>query len=169
MRGSFYHAHLYKNPFRRNTIFCAILSILCIIHVIPCNILFIPCIMHAISFIILSIPCKTLKMVHLSGILAALVASTSLVQAHPGESQAQKRAEMDLRNKYIRSMEKSDLVHCAGKLTALGEVQKTVERRETILKTLRRKRGLSEQGKLATTPPHTFKSEKTSQLIWWDP
>ena len=96
-------------------------------------------------------------MVQFSSILAALVASTSVVQAHPGESHAQKTAEMDRRNDYIRSMENTDLVHCKGKLVARGEVQSTVERRETILKTLRRERGLSENGKLIITPTHAFK------------
>jgi len=86
-------------------------------------------------------------MVQLSGVLAALAAGASLVQAHPGESMAQKRAELNLRNHYIRSLENTDLVHCAGKLAARGEVQNTVERREALLKTLRQKRGLSDDGK----------------------
>jgi hypothetical protein len=90
--------------------------------------------------------------------LVALAAGASLVQAHPGDTQAQKRAEMNARNEYIRSLENTDLVHCAGKLAARGEVQKTVERREAILKTLRRKRGLSEHGMATITLLKLFKS-----------
>src|ERR1700712_1309984 len=96
-------------------------------------------------------------MVQLSGMLVALAAGASIVQAHPGDTQAQKRAEMDARNVYIRSLEKTDLVHCAAKLAARGEVQRTVERREALLKTLRKKRGLSVDGMKITILPENRK------------
>jgi hypothetical protein len=91
-------------------------------------------------------------MVQISAILATLAACTSFVEAHPGQSMASKRAELWERNNYIRSLENTDLVHCAKSLTARGAVQKTVERREDMLKVLRRKRGLSETGKPIMKP-----------------
>jgi hypothetical protein len=94
-------------------------------------------------------------MVQISAVLAALAACASFVEAHPGQSMASKRAELRERNNYIRSLENTDLVHCAGSLTARGEVQKIVKRREEMLKTLRRKRGLSETGRPMPTPTRT--------------
>jgi len=91
-------------------------------------------------------------MVQFSAVLAALAACISFVEAHPGQSMASKRAELQERNNYIRSLENTDLVHCAKSLNARGEVQKTVERREEMLKVLRRKRGLSETGRPILTP-----------------
>ena len=87
-------------------------------------------------------------MVQLNSLLTLLATTTSLVQAHPGQSHESKLAELRQRNEYISQLENKDLAHCEGKLSKRGELSATVERRRETLKALRRDRGFSEDGDL---------------------
>ena len=74
----------------------------------------------------------------------ALLGVILAVAAHPGQSEPSKRAEAEARRAYLRSLENTDLAHCASKLAARGFVERAIARRkETMLKI--RKRSSIEQ------------------------
>ena len=63
---------------------------------------------------------------------AAAAISISPINAHPGESWQQKRAEAKARGDYLASLENTDLAHCKSSLTSRGVVERTIERRRAI-------------------------------------
>jgi hypothetical protein len=62
-----------------------------------------------------------------------VVAISSGVNAHPGQSLKEKRAEAQARATYLASLENTDLAHCAGPLASRGVVERTIERRRAIV------------------------------------
>jgi hypothetical protein len=70
----------------------------------------------------------------------------SFVHGHPGESKEEKLREIRERSEYLATLENTDVAHCAPKLAKRGDLDKTVERRQNILRQLRRERGLDVEG-----------------------
>jgi hypothetical protein len=64
--------------------------------------------------------------------LAAILASSSLVSGHPGESEEVKRAEAQARADYLATLKYTNLAHCAGKLGSNGVVKRAIERRQKL-------------------------------------
>lgn len=82
-----------------------------------------------------------------------------IVAAHPGQAQAEKRAKIKARADYLASLQNSDLVHCVDQLAKRGHVERTIERRNGILKDLRKRRGLSEDGRSSERRPGQIQSK----------
>lgn len=68
--------------------------------------------------------------------LAAIVASSSFVSGHPGESEHVKRAEAQARADYLATLKHTNLAHCAGKLGSKGVVKRAIERRQKLAQQL---------------------------------
>jgi hypothetical protein len=64
--------------------------------------------------------------------LVAISALAFLVAGHPGESQAEKRAEAKARAQYLASLENTDLAHCVGLPATQNVMRRTMERRREI-------------------------------------
>lgn len=77
---------------------------------------------------------------HFSKTIVAAALLTSFTIAHPGHDVAQEAAE---RATSLKQMSKKSLAHCSEKMKARGVEQRTIERRSTILKNEREKRGLA--------------------------
>lgn len=90
-------------------------------------------------------------MVHLNTLLAILATGTTLIYAHPGQSDESKLQELKERIEYISQLEKRDLAHCVGKLSKRGDYHGMVSRRQEKLKALRKAKGLEEHGRLPTS------------------
>jgi hypothetical protein len=73
----------------------------------------------------------------LSLALLALASIVAFINAHPGETVKDKRAEAKVRSDYIASLENTDLAHCAGTLSARGVLERTIERRRLMVDNLR--------------------------------
>jgi hypothetical protein len=70
----------------------------------------------------------------------------SAVAAHPGQSELSKRAEAEARRVYLRSLENTDLAHCAPKLAARGVVERAIARRKETLLKIRKRSFIEQQG-----------------------
>jgi hypothetical protein len=70
----------------------------------------------------------------------------SFANGHPGESTEEKLREIRERAEYLATLENTDVAHCAPKLAKRGDLDKTVERRQNILRLLRLERGLDVEG-----------------------
>jgi hypothetical protein len=68
--------------------------------------------------------------------LAAILASSSLVSGHPGESEEVKRQEAQARADYLATLQHTNLAHCAGKLGSEAAVKRTIERRQHLAQQL---------------------------------
>lgn len=66
----------------------------------------------------------------------------SVVSGHPGQSEHSKRAEAEARGAYLRSLENTDLAHCAPQLAARGIVERVVSRRQDALMDIRKRSGI---------------------------
>lgn len=84
-------------------------------------------------------------MVKISNLAAAIFVAQGVVFAHPGQTVAEKRAELKVRSDYIRGLEKQNLAHCAKKLTKRG-LEAISERRIQTLNEIRRSKGLEQTG-----------------------
>jgi hypothetical protein len=76
--------------------------------------------------------------------LAAILASGSLVSAHPGESEEVKRQEAQARADYLATLKHTNLAHCAGKLGSKAAVKRTIERRQALAQQLVKRNEASE-------------------------
>jgi hypothetical protein len=77
----------------------------------------------------------------------ALVATALLswpANGHPGHDPTEEIRE---RSAYLATLENVDLSNCAPKLHKRGDLDRTVERRQNILRNLRRERGLDVEGR----------------------
>jgi hypothetical protein len=68
--------------------------------------------------------------------LAAILASSSLVSGHPGESEEVLRSEAHARADYLATLKNTNLAHCAGKLGSKGVVKRAIERRQQLARQL---------------------------------
>jgi hypothetical protein len=86
-------------------------------------------------------------MVGFTKAVTALVATSILglvAHGHPGHDPTEEIRE---RSEYLATLEHTDLANCAPKLRKRGDLDKTVERRQNMLKELRRERGLDVEGR----------------------
>jgi hypothetical protein len=86
-------------------------------------------------------------MVNFAHWVTVVIAAHEAVYAHPGQSLAEKKAELKIRSDYIRSLEKQDLAHCAKRLKKRGHVQAMSERRIQTLNEIRTFKDLDATGK----------------------
>jgi hypothetical protein len=91
-------------------------------------------------------------MLGVTTLVAAVVAAVSLVQAHPGATQEELRAEILAQSKYIANLENQNLFHCEKKLnkrdgTSPTELETIARRRMEKVKALRKELNLGEDGK----------------------
>jgi hypothetical protein len=75
--------------------------------------------------------------------LAATCMLSTFVNGHPGHDPTQEIRE---RSEYLATLENADIAHCAPKLAKRGDMDKTVERRQAMLRKLRRQKGIDVDG-----------------------
>lgn len=96
-------------------------------------------------------------MLSLTTLLAALVASASLVHAHPGASREEIQAEILAQSEYVANLENTNLYHCEKKLnkrdgSSASELETIARRRMEKVSMLRRELNLREDGKKLRHP-----------------
>jgi hypothetical protein len=100
-------------------------------------------------------------MLGVTTLVNALVTAVIVVQAHPGATQEELRAEIMAQSKYIASLENQNLFHCEKKLskrdgTSLSRLEAIAHRRIDRVRTLRRELNLEEDGKRIKTSIFIF-------------